>query len=91
MESKKGAKLGKLFHPAETIIRQWGVGDQMHIILEGQVVLVCEQEGEDVFLGVRSSGEVLGENAFFEMEVHAATARALSEVRVVTVDKENIN
>ena len=85
------AKLGKLYLPGETIIRQGEIGDSLLVIQEGQVVLTREQDGKDVFLGVRSSGEVLGENAIFEKEVHTATVRALSEVRVVTVDKDNFN
>jgi flavin-dependent dehydrogenase/uncharacterized small protein (DUF1192 family) len=89
--SVERSKLGKLYFPGETIIRQGEMGDCMLVIQEGQVVLMREQDGGEVFLGVRSSGEVLGENAIFEKEVHTATVRALSEVRVVTVDKENFN
>jgi flavin-dependent dehydrogenase len=84
-------KLGKLYQPGETIINQGEIGDSMLVIQDGQVVLMREQDGEEVFLGVRSSGEVLGENAIFEKEVHTATVRALSEVRVVTIDKDNFN
>lgn len=85
------SKLGKLYQPGETLIRQGEIGDSMLVIQEGQVALMREQEGEEVFLGVRSSGEVLGENAIFEKEVQTATVRALSEVRVVTIDKDNFN
>lgn len=91
MAGVERSKLGKLYLPGETLIRQGEMGDCMLVIQEGQVVLMREQDGEEVFLGVRSSGEVLGENAIFEKEVHTATVRALSEVRVVTVDKENFN
>jgi CRP-like cAMP-binding protein len=85
------SKLGKLFHPGDTLIKQGEIVDAMLVIQEGQVAMMREQDGEEVFLGVRSSGEVLGENALFEKEVHAATVRALSEVRVVTIDKDNFN
>ena len=91
MAGVERSKLGKLYLPGETLISQGEMGDSMLVIQEGQVVLMREQDGEEVFLGVRSSGEVLGENAIFEKEVHTATVRALSEVRVVTVDKENFN
>jgi hypothetical protein len=85
------SNLGMLYQPGETIIQQGEIGDSMLVIQDGQVVLMREQDGEEVFLGVRSSGEVLGENAIFEKEVHTATVRALSEVRVVTIDKNNFN
>jgi flavin-dependent dehydrogenase len=85
------SNLGMLYQPGETIIKQGETGDSMLVIQDGQVALMREQDGEEVFLGVRSSGEVLGENAIFEKEVHTATVRALSEVRVVTIDKDNFN
>jgi len=91
MADVERSKLGKLYLPGETLISQGEMGDSMLVIQEGQVALMREQDGEEVFLGVRSSGEVLGENAIFEKEVHTATVRALSEVRVVTVDEENFN
>ena len=85
------SNLGMLYQPGETIIKQGEIGESMLVIQDGQVVLMRERDGEEVFLGVRSSGEVLGENAIFEKEVHTATVRALSEVRVVTIDKNNFN
>ena len=85
------SKLGKLYLPGEILFRQGEIGNCMFVIQDGQVALMREEDGEAVFLGVRSSGEVLGENAIFEKEVHSATVRALSEVRVLTVDKDNFN
>lgn len=86
-----GSRLGKLYLPGEILIKQGEKTDRMLVIQDGQVVLMREQDGEEVFLGVRSAGEVLGENAIFENDVHTATVRALSEVHVVTVDKDNFN
>jgi CRP-like cAMP-binding protein len=88
---QEGAHLGKLYQPGEILFKQGESADCMFVIQEGQVGLVGEKDGEEVFLGVRGAGEVLGENAIFEKEVHPATVRALSEVRVVTVDKDNFN
>lgn len=82
-------KLGKLYQPGDILIRQGQVGECMYVIQEGQVALMRQQGGEEVLLGVRSAGEVLGENAIFEREVHTAEVRALSQVRVITVDKDN--
>jgi CRP-like cAMP-binding protein len=81
--------LGRTYEPGEIIIKQGDVGECMLVIQEGQVALVREQSGEEVFLGVRSAGEFLGEMAIFEKEVQMATVRALSQVRVLTVDKKN--
>ncbi len=81
--------LGKVYQAGDILIRQGEVGESMLVIQEGQVALVREQEGEEVFLGVRSAGEILGEMALFEKEVQMATVRAVSQVRVLTVDKKN--
>ncbi|MFQ5813337.1 MAG: cyclic nucleotide-binding domain-containing protein [Anaerolineae bacterium] len=81
--------LGKVYQPGDILIRQGEVGECMFVIQEGQVALMQEHGGEEVFLGVRSAGEILGEMAIFEKEVQMATVRALSQVRVLTVDKKN--
>ncbi len=81
--------LGKVYQAGDVLIRQGEVGESMLVVQEGQVALVREQDGEEVFLGVRSAGEILGEMAIFEKEVQMATVRAVSQVRVLTVDKKN--
>ena len=85
------AKLGKRYQPGEVLIQQGELGDSMFVIQEGQVAIMQEREGEEVFVGVRSTGEILGEMAIFDKEVHNATVRALSEVVAITVDKDNFN
>ncbi len=82
-------RLGKTYQPGEILIRQGEVGESMLVIQEGQVALVREHDGDEVFLEVRSAGEILGETAIFEKEVQLATVRAASQVRVLTVDKKN--
>ncbi|MBI3359592.1 MAG: cyclic nucleotide-binding domain-containing protein [Chloroflexi bacterium] len=81
--------LGKLYQPGDVLIPQGEVSNGMFVILEGQVAMMREQGGQEVFLGVRSAGEFLGEMAMLEKEAQTATLRALSPVRVLTVDKEN--
>jgi len=81
--------LGKLYQPGDVLIKQGDVGECMFVIQEGQIALVREENGQETFLGVRSAGEFLGEMAIFEKEVQHATARALSQVRVLTIDRKN--
>ena len=81
--------LGRIHQPGDILIHEGEVGEAMLVIQEGQVALVQEQDGDEVFLGVRSAGEILGETAIFEKEVQPATVRAMSQVRVLTVDKKN--
>jgi CRP-like cAMP-binding protein len=81
--------LGKVYQPGDVLINQGDVGDCMFVIQEGQVAVEREQGGENIFLGMRGAGEFLGELAIFEKEVHMATARAVTQVRALTVDKKN--
>jgi CRP/FNR family transcriptional regulator len=81
--------LGKVYQPAEIIIRQGDVGDCMYVIQEGQVEVLQEKDGKEVRLAVLGAGDFFGEMALFEREVRSATVRALGQVRVLTVDKKN--
>lgn len=85
------SKLGKRYQPGEVLIRQGELGEQMFVIQSGQVAIMQVREGEEVFVGVRSAGEILGEMALFDQQEHNATVKALSEVVAITLDKQNFN
>jgi CRP-like cAMP-binding protein len=82
--------LGRAYKEGDTIIRQGETGDTMYIIQEGQVEVVAEKDGREVRLRTLGKGDFLGEMAVFEREVRSATARAIGEVRVLTVDRRTI-
>ncbi len=52
--------LGRLYQPGEDIIRQGEVGECMLVIQEGQVALLREQDGEEIFLGGAQRGRDSG-------------------------------
>lgn len=81
--------LGKTYEPGAVILRQGDLNERMYVIQEGQVALLHQEKGEEVFVGVRSAGEVVGETAIFEREVQPSTVQALSQVRLLTVDKDS--
>jgi CRP-like cAMP-binding protein len=85
-EMKAGA-LGRVYQDGDTLIRQGETGDCMYVIQEGEVEILVEKDGREVRLGVRGTGEIIGETATFEREVRSATARARGPVRALTVDK----
>jgi CRP/FNR family cyclic AMP-dependent transcriptional regulator len=80
--------LGKEYQPQEVIVRQGEVGNCMYVIQAGQVELIKESEGHEIFLAELGEGDFFGEMELFGKEPRAATARALSDVRVLTVDKK---
>lgn len=81
--------LGHVYAPGEIIILQGDTGDAMFVIQEGQAEILVEQNGTTSRVNVVGEGEIIGEMAIFEKEVRSATVRALSEMRVLTVDKKN--
>jgi CRP-like cAMP-binding protein len=83
------AKLGNEFEDGAFIIRQGDVGDCMYVIQEGEAEVVTHQDGRDVILAVRGTGDMVGEMALFEKQVRYADVRAKGRVRVLTVDKKN--
>lgn len=82
--------LGKIYKDTEVIIKQGDQGDCMYIIQDGLVEIVKETNRGDVLLALRGKGEFFGEMAIFEQEVRMATARAVGEARVLTIDKKNL-
>lgn len=84
------SELGKVFSDGEVIIRQGDAGDFMCEILDGQVEVFQEREGEEVRLAILDKGDFFGEMAIFEREKRSATVRARGQVRVLTVDKKNL-
>jgi CRP-like cAMP-binding protein len=84
----KTSELGKTINDGEVIIRQGDAGDVMYEILDGQVEVLQEREGEEVRLAILDRGDFFGEMAIFEREKRSATVRAHGQVRVLTVDKK---
>ena len=79
--------LGKLYQAGETIVRQGEPGQCMYVIQSGQVVVAQEKAQSEVPLAVLNKGDFFGEMALFEREARSATVRALTDSRVLTVDK----
>jgi CRP-like cAMP-binding protein len=80
--------LGKTYKAGEMIVRQGDMGDCMYVIQSGEAEVVFENSGQEIKLAVLKETDVFGEMAIFERAPRSATVRALSEVRVLTVDKK---
>ncbi len=80
--------LGKVYQAGETIVRQGEPGQCMYVIQSGQVVVVQEKAQNEVPLAVLNKGDFFGEMALFEREARSATVRALTNSRVLTVDRK---
>ena len=86
---REGA-LGKEYFGGETIVQQGDTGDCMFVVQSGQVEVVQKVEGGEQRLAVLDTGDFFGEMALFEREVRSATVRALSDARVLKIDKKTL-
>lgn len=74
------------FGPAERIIVQGQEGDTLFVIAEGTVeVFLRREDGEEVHLGTRPAGTVLGEMSLLTGAPRSATVRALDGALVYEV------
>ena len=80
--------LGKLYPADEIIVRQGEVGHSMFVIQSGKVEVIKGSEGHEICLAELSEGDFFGEMELFGKEPRAVTVRALTEVRVLTIDQK---
>jgi len=80
--------MGRLYTKGEVIVRQGESGDCMFAIQSGVLEVVRQDNNREVPLRQMEKGDIFGEMAIFEHEVRSATVRALSDARVLTVDKK---
>jgi CRP-like cAMP-binding protein len=86
----KSGELGKEYKNGEIIIKQGESGNCMYVIQSGEVEVLQDNNGSQVRLAVRKSGDFFGEMALFSKEMRSATIKALGDARVLTVDRKNL-
>jgi flavin-dependent dehydrogenase len=79
--------LGRDYKAGEVIVRQGETGSCMYVIQRGEAEVLQTKDGREVRLAVLRAKDVFGEMALFQKEVRSATVRALTDARVLTVDK----
>jgi len=82
--------LGKKYKEGEIIYRQGDPGDCMYAIQGGEVELLQRQQDKEFCLAVLRSGDFFGEMALFEEGTRSATARAVNDVYVFTLEKNSL-
>ena len=76
------------FEPEETIFRQGEVGEEMFVVLEGEVAIAVATAPTPV--GVVGKGECLGETSLLSAAGHSATATALTRVEMATLAHQDL-
>jgi CRP-like cAMP-binding protein len=75
-------------HPAGSVIFSAGdTADVTYLVLSGEVELTIRGES----LGIEREGGIIGMMATDESATRSATARALSEVRLALINREQLN
>ena len=82
-------ELGIIFDRGQYLFREGQDADRMYVIQEGQVEVVVQRDGAEVVLATRGPGDYIGEMAIFEDRKRSADVRALTNVRVLSVDRRN--
>jgi CRP-like cAMP-binding protein len=81
--------LGKFFKAGDTIIKQGTTGNCLYIIQKGTVEIIEETETEEIKVAELKKKDFFGEMSLFEKDVRSCTVKALSDVKVLTLDKKN--
>src|ERR1019366_205239 len=76
------------FGPGETVFREGEAGNQMHVVIQGEVAIAVEASPAPV--GVVRSGECLGEMSLLTAGAHSATATALTPVETAVLDHKDL-
>ncbi len=81
--------LGQSYPKGQVIVRQGDVGEHLYVVQEGELEVINERKGGgEIRVGVLKAGDIFGEMAIIQKEVRSTTVRALTEVRLLTVDKK---
>ena len=64
------------FLPGDVILEDGALGREIYLIVEGSVEIVKDQGDQEMLIGQRGPGELVGEMAFLEDRPRSATVRA---------------
>ncbi len=77
--------------PGEVLMREGEPGDAMYVVLSGEFEITKKGETGEMPIARRSAGEVIGEIALLDSEPRTATVRALSESKLLKIDRDSFN
>ena len=77
------------FGPGEFVFRQGDHGDRVYLVVTGDLEVIREENGREEVLAKLRAGECFGEMALLNDAPRSASIRALSEVDVLSVYRED--
>jgi len=76
------------FEPGEVVFREGQAGNQMHVVLGGEIAISVAASAAPV--GVVRSGECLGEMSLLTTAAHSATATAVTRVETAVLEHQDL-
>lgn len=86
----KDGELGKVYAEGEIIFKEGDEGDRMYVIQSGRVQITKKTSAGDLTIATLGSGEIFGEMALFDRLPRSATAAAMDEARILSIDKKKL-
>lgn len=86
----KDGELGKVYAEGELIFKEGDEGDRMYVIQSGRVQITKNTSSGELTIATLGKGEIFGEMALFDRLPRSATARALDEARILSIDKKKL-
>ncbi len=77
--------------PGATLMTEGEAGEEMFLVLDGELEVSKRQRGVEDLVAKRGAGEVVGEMAVLEMVPRSATVRAISAARLLVIDRSAFN
>lgn len=81
----------KTFKSGDIIMHQGEPGDSAYIIETGRVEILVQKDGEDVAVGTRGAGTMIGEMALVDGAPRTATVKALEDCSLLEITQEDFS
>jgi CRP-like cAMP-binding protein len=86
----RDGELGRVYANGEVIFKESERGESMYVIQSGKVKISKHSQSGEIMLATLESGNMFGEMALFDKMPRSATATALGEARVLSIDKKKL-
>ncbi len=83
-------EVGKVYSDGEIIFKEGEQGNCMYVIQSGKVRITKSDSAGERTIAVLENGELFGEMALFDKLPRSATARALGDARILSMDKKRL-
>lgn len=83
-------ELGRVYANGETICKEGDKGDVMYVVQSGKVKITKRAPSGELTLATLQGGDMFGEMALFDKLPRSATATAVGEARVLSIDRKKL-